>query len=218
MLEAAKADIARANIILVNLLFLEEHVQAILPALEARRAACDAMICVIAASEIVKLTKMGALDMAKPASGALKLIRKLRGSSKPSVESGARKMAMLRRLPRILKFIPGKSQDLRVWFMCMQYWLGGSDENMHAMLTLLVSRYAKSIDLPELDAPEPVEYADVGLYHPSLKNRITTELAKLPKAGKKGTVGLLLMRSYILSGDAAHYDAVIAPLRHAVLM
>jgi len=104
-LDACKADIARANIIVVNLLFLEEHVQAILPALQARRDACDAMVCTIAASEIVKLTKMGALDMAKPASGALKLIKKLRGSSKPSVESGEKKMAMLRRLPRILKFV-----------------------------------------------------------------------------------------------------------------
>ena len=27
---------------------------------------------------------------------------------------------------------------------------------------------------------------------------------------RKGTVGLLLMRSYVLSGDTAHYDGVIA--------
>lgn len=211
-LEAAKADIAKGDIILVNLLFLEEHVQAILPALKARRDACDAMVCTIAASEIVKLTRMGALDMAKPASGALKLIKKLRGSSKPSVESGERKMAMLRRLPRILKFIPGKSQDLRAWFMCMQYWLGCSGDNIEAMVRFLISRYGPDETRASLEAPEPIEYADVGVYHPRLKTRISTDADELPKGGENGTVGVLLMRSYILSGDTAHYDAVIAGL------
>ncbi len=211
-LDRAKADIARGDIILVNLLFLEEHVQAILPALQARRDGCDAMVCTIAASEIVKLTRMGALDMAKPASGALKLIKKLRGSSKPSVESGEKKMAMLRRLPRILKFIPGKSQDLRAWFMCMQYWLGSSGENIEAMIRFLISRYAGDPSLRRIEAPEPIEYTDVGLYHPDLPTRITTDLNALPRRKAAGTIGVLLMRSYILSRDAAHYDAVIRAL------
>jgi magnesium chelatase subunit H len=211
-LEAAEADIASGDIILVNLLFLEEHVQAILPALRARRDGCDAMVCTIAASEIVRLTRMGALDMNKPASGALKLIKKLRGSSEPSVESGEKKMAMLRRLPRILKYIPGKSQDLRAWFMCMQYWLGSSEDNIEAMVSFLVSRYASNAAFRSIEAAEPIEYTDVGLYHPALKNQITTEISELPSKPNQPNVGLLLMRSYILSGDAAHYDAVIHAL------
>ena len=43
-------------------------------------------------------------------------------------------MRMLRRLPKILKYIPGKAQDLRAWFLVMQYWLGGTDENIEEML------------------------------------------------------------------------------------
>ncbi len=69
-LDDAKHSVANANIIVTNLLFLEEHTSAILPDLIARRDDCDAMINVIADSEIVKLTKMGDLDMSKPASGA----------------------------------------------------------------------------------------------------------------------------------------------------
>jgi len=42
-LKDAIADVAQGDIIIVNLLFLEEHVQAILPALRARRDECDAM-------------------------------------------------------------------------------------------------------------------------------------------------------------------------------
>lgn len=127
---AAKQAIETGDIVISNLLFLEEHINAILPTLEARRDHCDAMIGVIADAQIVKLTRMGTLDMSKPASGAMGLIKKLRGTSKPSAESGESKMKMLRRLPRILKFIPGKAQDLRAWFMVMQYWLGSSDDNI----------------------------------------------------------------------------------------
>ena len=51
---------------------------------------------------------MGSLDMLSPQSNVMSLLKKLRGSSKPSSESGEKKMRMLRRLPKILKFIPGK--------------------------------------------------------------------------------------------------------------
>ncbi|MEO0916574.1 MAG: DUF3479 domain-containing protein, partial [Pseudomonadota bacterium] len=47
-LAAAKAAIAQGDIIIANLLFLEEHIRAILPALQARRDGCDAMIGMIA--------------------------------------------------------------------------------------------------------------------------------------------------------------------------
>jgi magnesium chelatase subunit H len=58
-------------------------------------------------------------------------LKKLRGDRrKPSPASGEKQMALLRRLPKILRFIPGKAQDLRAWFLSMQYWLGGSDDNI----------------------------------------------------------------------------------------
>jgi magnesium chelatase subunit H len=207
---AAKQAIETGDIIISNLLFLEEHINAILPTLEARRDHCDAMIGVIADAQIVKLTRMGTLDMSKPASGAMNLIKKLRGTSKPSAESGESKMKMLRRLPRILKFIPGKAQDLRAWFMVMQYWLGSSDDNIEGMIRFLISRYGRVSQWRGTSAPEPLEYPDCGLYHPNLATRITTRSADLPAPKKRtATVGLLMMRSYVLSSDTAHYDAVI---------
>ena len=209
--EAAVQAIETADIVVSNLLFLEEHVARILPALEARRDHCDAMIGVIADASIVKLTRMGSLDMTAPQSGAMKLMKKLRGSSKPSSSSGADKMALLRRLPKILRFIPGKSQDLRAWFLTMQYWLGGSDDNVEAMVRFLIGRYAKNTGWKaKAEAPAPIEYPDTGLYHPDLPERITTDVRKMPAPkGAAMTVGLLMMRSYVLSSDTAHYDAVI---------
>ena len=206
----AKAAIATADIILVNLLFLEEHVQAILPSLEARRAGCDALAGVISDAAIVKLTRMGALDMLAPASGTMALLKRLRGSSKPSSQNGESKMRMLRRLPKILKYIPGKAQDLRAWFMVMQYWLGGSDTNIESMLRFLISRYCRIEAWQNCAAAPPENYPEVGLYHPDLPGKMTTDITALPVPQKPvATVGLLLMRSYVLSDDTSHYDAVI---------
>ncbi|MEL6619689.1 MAG: magnesium chelatase subunit H [Pseudomonadota bacterium] len=215
--EAAEEAVAHGDIIIANLLFLEEHVARILPALRARRDQCDAMIGVVADAEVVKLTRMGTLDMTAPPSTLGKLMKRLRGSSKPSSQDGAKKMAMLRRLPKILKFIPGKAQDLRAWFLVMQYWLGGSDDNVRAMVQFLLNRYATSScwqDTPE--AALPIDYPDVGLYHPDLPHRITTDPADIPgPAGTGLTVGIVMLRSYVLSGDTAHYDGVIRTFEEA---
>ncbi|MEM9318648.1 MAG: magnesium chelatase subunit H [Pseudomonadota bacterium] len=211
-LEEAHEAVASADIVLINLLFIEEHIRAILPSLKARRDDCDAIIGIISAPEIVGLTRMGDLDMSQPASGAMRLLRKLRGSKAPSANSGAKQMRMLRRLPKILRYIPGKAQDLRAWFLVMQYWLGGSDDNVEQMVRFLVGRYATG--LPKADAAPPIDYPDVGLYHPDLPGHcIATDAADLPAPEhSSGTVGLLLMRSYVLASDTAHYDAVIRAL------
>jgi magnesium chelatase subunit H len=209
-LTRAKAAVAGADMVVANLLFLEEHLNAILPTLQEVRPTLDAMVGVIADPQIVKLTKMGDLDMSKPASGAMAFLKKLRGNAQPSAGSGQKQMAMLRRLPKILRWVPGKAQDMRAWFLCMQYWLGGSDDNFDGMIRFLLGRYASRDGWQGAKAPAPIDYPEVGLYHPSLKGRITTDARDLPRPkGTTGTVGLLMLRSYILSGDTAHYDAVI---------
>ncbi len=210
-LEVARAAVDSADMVIANLLFIEEHILAILPNMQAARARCDAFVGVIADPQIVALTRMGDLDMSKPASGAMAFLKKLRGNKGPSSSSGAKQMAMLRRLPKILRFIPGKAQDMRAWFLSMQYWLGGSDDNIEQMIRFLISRYSSRKNWVGVKAAAPIDYPDVGLYHPALPQRITTVKSDLPRpAGAKGTIGLLILRSYVLSNDCAHYDAVIA--------
>jgi magnesium chelatase subunit H len=209
-LDRAKDAVRHADIVVANLLFLEEHIAAIMPALQARRPACDAMVGVIADSQIVNLTKMGDLDMMKPASGLMAILKKLKPKTKRS-SSGEGQMKILRRLPQILKFIPGKAQDLRAYFLVMQYWLGGSDDNVREMIRYLVSRYSQNRSWNRVEAKAPVDYPDVGLYHPDLPGTgIVTDVGALPAPARpKATVGLLMLRSYILASDAAHYDEVI---------
>lgn len=218
-LEEARIAVRHGDIIVANLLFIEEHIKAIMPALQARRDACDAMIGVISAKEVVQLTRMGDLDMMKPATGPMKLLKKLRGSKEPSANSGEKQMKLLRRLPKILKFIPGKAQDLRAWFLTMQYWLGGSDDNVEQMIRFLIGSYASDRAFKGARAAAPIDYPEVGLYHPDLPgHRITTNPADLPQpANPVATVGLMMMRSYVLASDTAHYDAVIRQMQDAGL-
>ena len=208
-LDAAREDIASAHIIVTSVIFLEEHIKAILPDLKARRDACDAMAGIIADQEIVQLTKMGDLDMMRPATGAMALLKKLKPAKK-SGSAGAGQMKMLRRIPKILRLIPGKSQDLRAWFLTMQYWLGGSDDNIESLVRFLISRYASVPAWRGVQAAAPVEYPEVGLYHPDLPDHhIASDIADLPIKGTGPTIGLLMLRSYILASDTAHYDHVI---------
>jgi magnesium chelatase subunit H len=253
LLEAAKRDVAEADIIVATMLFLDEHIRAILPAIEARRAECDAVVAFLAAGEVIRQTRLGRFEMGGPQSAAIRLLKKLRGSDKPNQSSGAKQLKMLRRLPRILKFIPGTAQDVRNYFLGMQYWLAGSEENVGGLIAHLVSRYAAGPRATLRDAlavKAPVEYPDVGLYHPRLPGGIGADVvavrkaslayrsgacertgkacpADCPRSGaavqhaipariaalaKGRTVGVLLMRAYVLSGDRAHYDGVIEAL------
>ena len=84
-------------------------------------------------------------------------------------------MKMLKRIPQILRFIPGTAQDVRTYFLTLQYWLAGSDENVVNMVRALIDRYA---DGPRRGlrgatrAAAPVAYPEVGVYHPRMKGRI----------------------------------------------
>lgn len=215
-LDAARADILAGDVILLTMLFLEDHVRAVLPQLQARRESCDAMVGLMSAADIVKLTRMGDYRMDKPASGLLSIIKKLRGTNKAGASSGAGQMAILRRLPKLLRFVPGTAQDVRAYFLTMQYWLAASDENVVDMIRALVDRYAdgeRRALRGTMKAEAPRDYPDVGVYHPSLPQRMARTLTELPRRrGARGTVGLLMLRSYVLARDAAHYDGVIAAL------
>lgn len=216
--EACRDDVACGDIVFATMLFIDEHIKAVLPALEARREACDAMVCAMSAGEVMRQTRMGDFRMDGSSKGPLSLLKRLRGAGrgKGGADAASGQMAMLRLLPRLLRFVPGKAQDLRTYFLALSYWLSGSGENLADLVRALVGRYA---DGPRrglrggLSARPPREYPEVGVYHPRLPGRLSASARGLPAPpGARGTVGLLLLRSYVVSGDAGHYDDVIGAL------
>jgi len=69
-------DIARGDIVLATMLFMEDHYLPVFEALKAKRDHCDAMVCAMSAGDVVKLTKIGKLDMSKLASGPMAIVKK----------------------------------------------------------------------------------------------------------------------------------------------
>ncbi len=176
-------NIAKADVIVVTMLFMEEHAQAVLPALQARRDHCDAVVCCMSAPEIVKLTRLGRFNLDGSKRSAFDFLKKLRGGKKPNETGGSRELAMLRRIPKILRFIPGAAQDVRAYFLTLQYWLAGSDENVVNLVRFLVSRYAGEQHASlrsSLKAPLPIEYPENGVYHPRMAGRVAGSIDKLP--------------------------------------
>jgi magnesium chelatase subunit H len=214
-LEHCREDIARGDIVIATMLFLDEHIQAVLPTLAARRDHCDAMIGCLSAGEVVRLTRLGRLTMSGSSSGMLSLLKRLRGS-RTGDSSGAGQMKMLRQMPRLLRFIPGTAQDLRAYFLTLQYWLAGSEQNFAGLVKFLIGRYADGPRAPlrgKVHGPEPIAYPELGLYHHKLAKRIVARIEELPASSRaKGRVGVLVMRSYLLAGNTAHYDGVLDAL------
>jgi magnesium chelatase subunit H len=213
-LERCIDSINHADIIVAAMLFQEEQAELIVPAIRARRDSCAAVVGCMSAPAVVKLTRIGSFNLDGTKKGKFDFLKKLRG--KPKETGGAAQLAMLKRIPKILRFIPGAAQDVRAYFLTLQYWLAGSDENVVNLVRFLVNRYADGEHARlrgALKVAAPIDYPEVGIYHPRLPGRVSESAAKLPKApGAKGTVGLLLLRAYILADNSAHYDAVIAAL------
>lgn len=213
-----KRDIEQADIIIAHMIFLEDHIETVGPWLEARREDCDCIVGCLAAADIVKLTKLGEFNMAKPTGGAIGLLKRLRGKSKKGGHGGKGQMKLLRSIPKLLKYIPGKAQDVRAYFLTLQFLLAASDDNIVNLVRFLVGRYAVGPRAALRDAvnvQDPIHYPELGLYHRALEHKVTDDLSVYQQvAGFKDapTVGLLVMRSYVLADNTAHYDGVVKAL------
>ena len=92
-------------------------------------------------------------------------------------------MKMLRRIPQLLRFIPGTAQDVRAYFLTLQYWLAGSEDNIVNMVRFLVERYAagpRAVLRSGAKVAPPATYPEVGVYHPRMKGRYSERGEDLP--------------------------------------
>ncbi|MEM9108132.1 MAG: cobaltochelatase subunit CobN, partial [Pseudomonadota bacterium] len=215
--ERCREDVEAADIIVAKMIFMEDHIRIVKPWLEARRGECDCLVGCLSAADIVSLTRIGRFDFTNPTGGVIGLLKRLRGKQRNASSAGHGQMKLLRSVPKLLKFIPGKAQDLRAYFLTLQYLLASSDDNIINLVRFLVARYSqgpRSVLRETVQAADPIEYPDVGIYHPLIPQRIAVDEKVIPTAGdgETGTVGLIVMRSYVLAGNTRHYDGVIETL------
>ena len=83
------AAVAQADIVIVTMLFMEDHFLPVMDALKARREHCDAMVCIMSAPPVMQLTRMGKFSLGGQSGGLMGLLKKLRPSAKTSGEGQA---------------------------------------------------------------------------------------------------------------------------------
>ncbi|MEH2162292.1 MAG: magnesium chelatase subunit H [Nostoc sp.] len=228
--EEFKREIENANIFIASLIFIEDLAQKVVAAVEPHRDRLDVSVVFPSMPEVMRLSKMGSFSLAQlgqSKSAIAQFMRKRKEKSGAGFQDGMLKL--LRTLPQVLKFLPmEKAQDARNFMLSFQYWLGGSPENLENFLLMLADKYVfKGLDKQDF-APstyeQPVVYPDLGIWHPlapsmfedvreylnwyTARKDISSDL-KDPLAP---CVGLVLQRTHLVTGDDAHYVAMVQEL------
>lgn len=228
--EEFKRDMESANIFIASLIFIEDLAQKVISAVEPHRDHLDVSVVFPSMPEVMRLNKMGSFSLAQlgqSKSAIAQFMRKRKEKSGAGFQDGMLKL--LRTLPQVLKFLPiDKAQDARNFMLSFQYWLGGSPENLENFLLMLADKYVlKDVDKQNLPSPTyeaPVVYPDMGIWHPlattmfedvkeylnwyTARKDISSDL-KDPLAP---CVGLVLQRTHLVTGDDAHYVAIVQEL------
>ncbi|MEH2070297.1 MAG: magnesium chelatase subunit H [Nostoc sp.] len=227
--EEFKREIENANIFIASLIFIEDLAQKVVAAVEPHRDRLDVSVVFPSMPEVMRLSKMGSFSLAQlgqSKSAIAQFMRKRKEKSGAGFQDGMLKL--LRTLPQVLKFLPmDKAQDARNFMLSFQYWLGGSPENLENFLLMLADKYVfKGLEknFASSTYQQPVVYPDLGIWHPlapsmfedvreylnwyTARKDISNDL-KDPLAP---CVGLVLQRTHLVTGDDAHYVAMVQEL------
>ncbi|MBD2003046.1 MULTISPECIES: magnesium chelatase subunit H [Cyanophyceae] len=223
--EGFKQDVAAANIFIASLIFIEDLADKVVAAVEPHRDNLDVAVVFPSMPQVMRLNKMGSFSMAQlgqSKSAIAQFMRKRKEKSGSGFQDGMLKL--LQTLPKVLKYLPmDKAQDARNFMLSFQYWLGGSQENLENFLLMLADKYVYKGE-QKLKFQEPVTYPDMGIWHPlapqmfedvkeylnwhSSRRDISNDI-KDPLAP---CVGLVLQRTHLVTGDDAHYVAMVQEL------
>ncbi len=223
-----KRDIQNANIFIASLIFIEDLADKVVAAVEPHRDRLDVAVVFPSMPQVMRLNKMGSFSMAQlgqSKSVIAQFMRKRKEKSGAGFQDGMLKL--LQTLPKVLKYLPmDKAQDARNFMLSFQYWLGGSSENLENFLLMLADKYVfkQTQNFASLKYQEPVVYPDMGIWHPlaptmfedvkeylnwyNSRQDIPNDL-KDPLAP---CVGLVLQRTHLVTGDDAHYVAMVQEL------
>jgi len=221
--EQFKKDVAEANIFIGSLIFVQELADKVVAAVEPHRDRMDALCIFPSMPAVMRLNKIGSFTMASMGQSK-NVMTDFMKKNKPtgtSFQDGMLKL--VRTLPKVLKFLPGdKAKDARAFMMSLQYWLGGSPENIEALLLNLAGNYVLAPGLLTGEIVTPPEVIpDQGIWHPMapkvyedaeeymqwLRNVHAPSLGL--DAATAPVVGLILAKSHINTKDDAHYVAMV---------
>ncbi|NET55551.1 MAG: magnesium chelatase subunit H [Symploca sp. SIO2E6] len=228
--ENFKRDIAQANIFLASLIFIEDLADKVVEAVTPHRDRLDAAVVFPSMPQVMRLNKLGSFSMAQlgqSKSAIAQFMRKRKEKSGSSFQDGMLKMVQT--LPKILKYMPlDKAQDARNFMLSFQYWLGGSADNLENFLLMLADKYVlkeeRQLKGTSVQFKDPVVYPDMGIWHPLAPKMFEDiqeyldwynsrlDISTTLQDPLAPCVGLVLQRTHLVTGDDAHYVAMVQEL------
>ncbi|XP_047308049.1 magnesium-chelatase subunit ChlH, chloroplastic-like [Impatiens glandulifera] len=217
-------DLEDANVFIGSLIFVEELAVKIKTAVEKERDRLDAVLVFPSMPEVMRLNKLGSFSMSQlgqSKSPFFQLFKK----KKQSAAFADSMLKLVRTLPKVLKYLPSdKAQDARLYILSLQFWLGGSPDNLINFLKMISGSYVPALKSTKIDYSDPVLYLDTGIWHPlaptmydDVKEYLNwygtrRDASEKLKRRDAPIIGLVLQRSHIVTGDEGHYVAVIMEL------
>ncbi|HEV3470499.1 MAG TPA: cobaltochelatase subunit CobN [Pyrinomonadaceae bacterium] len=132
-------------------------------------------------------------------------------------------LRLVERVPKLLRFLPGagRLRDVKHYLYLFCYFLQPTPANVRSMLLYALKHYAGDPRLAAVEIPPPEAVPAVGVYHPEAPEVFQTfaqyrkwyerraRRAGLAPLDPERTIGLLLMRTNVVSGTSRHYDELI---------
>ncbi|VAH27174.1 unnamed protein product [Triticum turgidum subsp. durum] len=218
-------DVAAANVFIGSLIFVEELALKVRDAVAAHRDRMDAVLVFPSMPEVMRLNKLGSFSMAQLGQSKSPFFQLFKRNKKDSSGFADSMLKLVRTLPKVLKYLPSdKAQDARLYILSLQFWLGGSPDNLQNFLKMIAVSYVPALKGADIKYSDPVLFLDTGIWHPLAPamfddvkeylnwygtRRDANDRLKNPEAP---VIGLVLQRSHIVTGDDGHYVAVIMEL------
>ena len=166
-----KEDVESANIFIGSLIFIEELAEKIVEVVSPLREQLDACLIFPSMPAVMRLNKLGTFSMAQLGQSKSAIASFM----KKKKESGGFEEGMLklvRTLPKVLKYLPSdKAQDARNFMNSLQYWLGGSSDNLENFLLMISKAYVPALENMDMEIAEPETVAETGIWHPWGRSR-----------------------------------------------
>lgn len=209
-------DLAESNIVFVIHVMDGENASRLVAALESYKDRHDAVVVINCMPDLMRLTRMGKLDVGKFAGWMGRYVRQ---SKTKHQHRHHQYLKLVDRLPGILKFVPtaGALTDAKHYLYIFCYFLQPTPTNIQSMLLYALKQYVRDDRLRSLKTKTPQQVPSVAIYHPDASELFETfedykkwyTTKKRRPLNPESTLGLLLMRPQVVSKTTKHYDALI---------
>ena len=221
--EKFKQDMAEADVFIGSLIFIEELADKVVDVVSSVRDQLSACLVFPSMPKVMRLNKLGNFSLSQLGQSKSVIgdfMKKQRQKDQGGFEEAMLKL--VRTLPKVLKYLPSdKAQDARNFTLSLQYWLGGSPENIQNFLLNLTREYIPDMSELSTEISDPVVFPEVGIWHPTapqfyedIKEYLRWYNSRTDIAFKEDApiVGLVLQRSHLVTGDEGHYSALVMEL------